>query len=70
MINKITSSDIKTWLAGLNFGASSSQLYIMFLKALFGMAIEDRILINSPAEKLAAPKRSKPIRRTPAWWLR
>jgi len=37
----------------------------MFLEALFGMAIEDRILINSPTEKLAAPKRSKPIRYTP-----
>ena len=65
MINKITPSDLQTWLAGYNFGAPSSQLYIMFLKALFGMAIEDRILINSPAEKLAAPKRSKPIRHTP-----
>ena len=26
MINKITSSDLQTWLAGYNFGASSSQL--------------------------------------------
>lgn len=52
MINKITPSDLQIWLAGHNLGASSSQLYIMFLKALFGMAIEDRILINFPQGNL------------------
>jgi integrase len=64
-IDKITLSDLQTWLAKYKFGPPSSQLYIMFLKALFGMAVEDRILINSPAEKLSAPKRSRPIRHTP-----
>jgi hypothetical protein len=53
LINKVTPSDLQTWLAGYNFGAPSRQLYIMFLKALFGVAIEDRLLIGSPAEKLA-----------------
>ena len=64
-VNKITLSDLQTWLAKYKFGPASRQLYIMFLKALFGMAVDDRILIHSPAQKLTAPKRAKPKRSTP-----
>ena len=50
-VNKITPSDLLTWLSKYRFGPSSRQLYVMFLKALFAMAVEDKILPASPAEK-------------------
>ena len=65
-INKITPSDLLAWLAKYEFGPASRQLYVMFLKALFSMAVEDKILPSSPAEKIKAPKRPKPIRETPS----
>ena len=66
-VNKITPSDLLTWLSKYRFGPSSRQLYVMFLKALFAMAVEDKILPASPAEKIKSPKRSKPIRQTPSF---
>jgi integrase len=66
-VNKITPSDLLAWLAKYQFGPASRELYVMFLKALFAMAVEDKILPASPAEKIKAPKRSKPIRQTPSF---
>ena len=71
-VAKIKSSDCDLWLARLQktarrFGPASRDLHISCLKEIFDLAIRDKLMPDSPALHLKAPKREKPIRLTPTF---
>lgn len=66
-IDKIRKSDLETWLASYEFGYASHTLYVHLLKALFEMAVNDRLLLESPAANIKPKKLVKPIRLTPSF---
>ncbi len=66
-VSKIRPSDLEAWLARYKFGYASHTLYVLLVKALFDMAVNDKILLASPAEKLRPKKAVKPIRLTPTF---
>jgi integrase len=69
---KIRSSDCDLWLARVQdtarrFGPASRDLHISCLKEVLDLAIRDKLIPDSPAAHLKAPKREKPIRLTPTF---
>jgi integrase len=66
-IGKVTPSSIAAWLASYSFGASSHNHHLLFVRAAFQMAVDDKLLAHSPAAGLVQRKREKPIRRTPTF---
>ena len=64
-ISKIRQSSLEAWLAIYKFGYASQTLYVLLLKTLFELAVNDKILFDSPAAKLECKKVVKPIRITP-----
>ncbi len=65
-ISKIRQSSLEAWLATYRFGYASQTLYVLLLKALFDLAVNDKIFLDSPAAKLECKKVVKPIRITPS----
>src|SRR5260370_25022293 len=68
-LNKIRPSECEHWLASVtaNRSASTRNDHVWLLKDMFGMAVDDRLLISSPAAKLKAIRREDPLRPTPAF---
>jgi site-specific recombinase XerD len=60
-------SDLGTWLAKYDFGYASHNLYVECVRAVFRMALSDKVLLASPAENLKRKKVVKPIRLTPTF---
>ena len=65
-ITKVKASDVSAWLAGYTFGAASFNLYLEFVRAVFALAVHDRVLAASPIEHLKGKRPAKPIRQTPS----
>jgi integrase len=66
-VGKIRPSDVDLWLSRYHFGSASRNLFIECIKAIFALAIRDRIIAVSPAAHLRYAKREKPIRPTPTY---
>ncbi|MEO6750529.1 MAG: tyrosine-type recombinase/integrase [Chthoniobacteraceae bacterium] len=66
-ISKIKRSALEAWLAKYPFGYASRNLYVHFIKALFDMAVNDRLLHDSPAAGVKGSKVQKPVRITPSF---
>jgi integrase len=66
-VSKIRQSDLEAWLAGCKLGAPSHNLFVQLLKELFTMAVNDRMLTESPAEKILSKKTADPVRITPSF---
>ena len=66
-ISQIRQSDLETWLASCKLKPPSHTLFVLLLKELFSMAVNDRILEESPAAKIRRQKVAKPIRLTPSF---
>ena len=64
-IDKVVPSKVLMWLASYNFGAPSYNLYLEFTRAIFAMAVGDRLLAHSPIEHLKGKKLTDPQRDTP-----
>ena len=64
-IDKVVPSKIVAWLASYEFGAASFNLYLEFVRAVFALAVQDRLVPSSPIEYLKAKRPAKPIRQTP-----
>jgi len=64
-IRRVKQSEIKSWLAGFNFGAPSYNLHLQGIRALFRQAVDDRLLASSPVVGIKQRKLAKPIRQTP-----
>lgn len=66
-VGKIRPSDVDLWLSRYHFGSASRNLFISCIKAIFALAIRDRIIAVSPAAHLRYAKREKRIRPTPTY---
>jgi integrase len=67
-LNRIVPSDCKKWLKSYdNLSASTYNDHVWLLKDLFRMAVDDRLLITSPAAKLEVKRREDPERLTPTF---
>jgi len=66
-VGKIRPSDVDLWLSRYHFGSASRNLFIECIKAIFALAIRDRIIAVSAAAHLRYAKREKPIRPTPTY---
>jgi len=66
-VSRIRPSDVDLWLALYRFGASSRNVHIQCVRAVFDLALRDRLISVSPAHHLKYMKRDKPIRLTPTF---
>ena len=66
-VGKIKPTDIKLWLARYKFGPVSRNHHLALLKKILQSAVEDGIIIASPASGIKPDKLSKPIRKTPTF---
>ena len=66
-VGKVLPSQVSAWLASYKFGVASYNLFLEFIRAVFNLAVEDRLVGDSPVAKIKTKKRDKPIRRTPSF---
>jgi integrase len=66
-VAKIKPSEVQTWVARYNFGYASHNLCVECVRAIFRMAVADKVLIASPASELKRKKVTKPVRTTPSF---
>ena len=63
---KVKKSEVLAWLSSFDFGEVSYNLHLETIRAMFRLAVDDRILANSPVDGIKQKKRSRPIRQTPS----
>lgn len=63
----VKKSDVLTWLASFDFGAPSYNLHLQTVRAVFRLAVDDRLIASNPADGIKQKKLDKPIRQTPTW---
>ena len=66
-IDKIVASKVQAWLASYDFGPPSFNLHLEFIRAVFMMAVQDRLIPGSPIEHLTGKKLTDPKRQTPSF---
>jgi integrase len=66
-ISKVKPSECDVWLSRYQFGPVSRNMHIRCLRAIFSMAVHDRVIATSPAEYLKGSKLPRPIRITPTF---
>ena len=66
-VAKIKPTDVRLWLARYKFGPVARNHHLAFLKQILQSAIDDGIIVTSPASNLKAVKLDKPIRKTPTF---
>jgi integrase len=66
-IAKIKPSDCAAWLSSFNFSPRNHNGHSRILRALFGLAMHDKVLSENPAEHLKKVKVPRPIRLTPSF---
>ena len=66
-IAKVVASKVQAWLASYDFGPPSYNLYLEFIRAVFTMAVKDKLVPNSPIEHLIGKKLTDPKRQTPSF---
>ncbi len=64
---KIKPSDVRLWLARYKFGPVARNHHLAFLKQILQSAIDDGIIVTSPAAGIKPVKLEKPIRKTPSF---
>ncbi|MDB4793702.1 tyrosine-type recombinase/integrase [Methylacidiphilales bacterium] len=62
---KVKKSDVMVWLASFKFGAASYTLHLLEIRAVFQLAIDDKLIASNPADGIEKRKQAKPIRQTP-----
>jgi integrase len=62
---KVKKSDVMVWLASFKFGAASYTLHLLEIRALFQLAVDDKLIASNPADGIEKRKQGKPIRQTP-----
>lgn len=67
LISKVRKSSLEAWLASYSFGYASHNLYVQCLWALFDLAVEDRLIQDSPASSIKSKKTLRPVRITPSF---
>jgi hypothetical protein len=59
-------SQVMAWLASFKFGSGSRNKHLRAVRAMFKLAVDDRILAHSPVDGVKEEKTKKPIRQTPS----
>jgi len=66
-VAKIKPTDVRLWLARYKFGPVARNHHLAFLKQILQSAIDDGIILTSPAAGIKPVKLEKPIRKTPSF---
>jgi integrase len=66
-LRNVKPGDVAKWLAGYDFGATSYNSYLWFIRGAFDFAVANRFLADNPARGIKAKKREAPIRHTPTF---
>jgi integrase len=66
-VGKIKPSDAQLWLARYKFGPVSRNHHSALLKKILQSAVDDGIIVTSPASGMKAVKLPKPIRKSPTF---
>ncbi len=66
-IRKVKSSDIVKWLSQYDFGESSHNSHLWFVREVLRNAVNDRLIPFNPANDIKAQSREKKIRITPTY---
>ena len=66
-LDKVVTSKVAAWLASYDFGPPSYNLYLEFIRAVFALAVEDRLIAHSPVASMKGKKKRDPIRLTPTF---
>lgn len=66
-IRKVVPSHVQTFLSRHTIGVASYNAHLSVLRAMFALAIGDRLISDSPIASLKERRRQKPIRSTPTW---
>ena len=66
-VAKIKPTDVRLWLARYKFGPVAHNHHLAFLKQILQSAIDDGIIVTSPAAGIKPVKLDKPIRKTPTF---
>ncbi len=61
----VKKSEIQTWLASFKFGPPSYNLHLQTVRAVFRLAVDDRLIASNPVDGIKQKKPGKPIRQTP-----
>jgi integrase len=61
----VKKSEIQTWLASFKFGPPSYNLHLQTVRAVFRLAVDDRMIASNPVDGIKQKKLDKPIRQTP-----
>ena len=66
-VRKVKPSDIRLWLARYKLRPVSRNHHLRLVKEIIQRAVEDGIIVESPAVKIKAEKLPAPIRKTPTF---
>lgn len=68
-VRDVTSAQLEVWMAKHRgrMKKTSFNAYILVIRQLFGLAIANRAIVDSPANPFKILKPEKPIRLTPTW---
>ena len=69
LVRDVRESHVRSWLSAQakRMGKAGFNAYVEHIRAVFRLAVADRIIADSPAATIKQVKRDKPIRRTPTW---
>ena len=69
LVRDVRESHVRAWLSAQakRMGKAGFNAYVEHVRAIFRLAVADRIIADSPAATIKQVKRDKPIRRTPTW---
>ena len=68
-VSRITVAHLKSWIAlhSARVKAVTIREYLIVLRGMFNLAVDARVILDSPVNHLKSPRIDKPIRTTPAW---
>ena len=66
-ISKVTPSQVEAFLAQYPFKPSNYNAHLATIRAMFRLAVDDRLLPESPVERFKGRRRNKPVRLTPTY---
>jgi hypothetical protein len=65
LVRSIKKSDILSWLASFPFGTNTRNKYLRIVRAIFQLAVDDKVIAYSPLLGVKEQKVPQPIRKTP-----
>ena len=68
-VQGVRASDVQTWLGrhSNRVGKATLNEYLRFVRQMFALALNDRMVMENPASGIKQRRLDKPIRETPTW---